>query len=123
MNKFLLTLLLLVASLNLGAQVTATFADPPGTEFDVLPDKMDFSLSEPMNGLSPTVVIKGVTQELKRTCMREGSDYQNFYFWLSYYVKGELLEEIQSTGEFTVTITLNDGTRSEEHTSELQSQR
>ena len=112
MNKFLLTLLLLVASLNLGAQVTATFADPPGTEFDVLPDKMDFSLSEPMNGLSPTVVIKGVTQELKRTCMR-GSDYQNFYFWLSYYVKGELLEEIQSTGEFTVTITLNDGTELE----------
>lgn len=92
--------------------ITATFDPEPGTEIEELPDMLKMSLSEPMNGVSPTVVMKSGNVSMDLMCMRDNNSYQNFNIYFAYYVSNnaDMMAALNKTGEFTLTVTLNDGT-------------
>ncbi len=82
-------------------------------EFDEMPQQMYFRFSEALSGDSPVVTFTSESGEnaYSRSATRYPvSDYSSFQVWVSYYIKGDLLEEIKSTGVFYLQITHSDGT-------------
>ncbi|MBD5370710.1 MAG: Omp28-related outer membrane protein [Bacteroides sp.] len=111
MKRLLLAMLLILTAIGLNAAVTATLDPEPGTEFETLPASISMVLSEPMNGVPPTVLAKCNDKEVNLVVVRT-SDYAHYTIWLNYYVSNsaELMEEIEKTGEFSLEVTLCDGT-------------
>ncbi len=95
--------------------ITATFTDPtPDTELEEVPTMMYFELSEAISGTSPTAVMSSGGLECQPMVNRNG-DYQHFYIYTTYStVDNSAVQPVHDkaveTGEFTITLTLNDGT-------------
>ena len=79
-------------------------------ELEAIPSMINFTFSEPVMG-TVTCMVKGTTLEKKVVIGRpDMKDYTKYYAWVSNYVTGDLLAEVQAAGEFSLCITLPDGT-------------
>ena len=91
--------------------ITATFTPDPEVELTEIPAQFNFTLSEDAPNLkTPKLVVKCGEQEKSLQVMKQGGQYKEWYVFASYYIKGELLDAIKAAGEFSLVVTLDDGT-------------